>query len=260
MFRECAGLEPMEPIWTDEATTRLERVPEGFMRRAAQDTVAEYARENGFDEITLEVAEGGMGKAREKMAAAMRGEKTDPHERRNRVSGGPQVNLASFECGMCGLVVDGDMPEQCPCCATDRFRGLSAAERDAVGESATIVMEWDFEALKRIERVPPGFMRTMTRSRIEQWARHQGYERISLPIVEEKYADWAEGSDGLESELEWSAEAMVRMEKIPDFIRPVVMREIEGHAKESGSDHVDAEAISRFLGTLSGFGEFHRTA
>ncbi len=219
MFREAAGLAPPEPVWTDEATTRLERVPEGFMRRAAQDTVEAYARDNGFLEITLEVAEGGMGKAREKMAAAMRGDKTEAHGR----------------------------------------RGSGVVEGDAPGESAAQAFDWDAEALAKIERVPPGFMRTMTRSRIEEWARQHGYERITLQVVEEKYANWGEGSDRVERELEWSQEALTRTEKIPDFIRPVVMREIERHVKESGAEHVTGEAMARFLETLSGDGQFHRT-
>ncbi len=259
MFRECAGLEPVEPVWTDEATTRLERVPEGFMRRAAQDTVEEYARENGCAEITLEVAEGGLGKAREKMATAMRGGKTEAHAQRGEEVGKSPARRGSFECDMCGLVVDGAMPERCPSCQADQFRALTDEERRAVSRAATIVFEWDDDALETIGCIPPGFMRTMTRCRIEQWARKHGYDRISPEVVEEKYASWGKGSEGLERELTWSVEAMKRVGKIPDFIRPMVMREIERSVQESGGEHVDGEVIGRFLETMFDIEKFHQT-
>jgi hypothetical protein len=99
----------------------------------------------------------------------------------------------------------------------------------------------------------------MTRCRIEQWARKHGYDRISPEVVEEKYASWGKGSEGLERELTWSVEAMKRVGKIPDFIRPMVMREIERSVQESGGEHVDGEVIGRFLETMFDIEKFHQT-
>ena len=46
--------EPTGPVWTPEALERLERVP-SFVRSMAQNSIEEFARENGHTEITTEV-------------------------------------------------------------------------------------------------------------------------------------------------------------------------------------------------------------
>ncbi|MDA2935111.1 PCP reductase family protein [Acidobacteria bacterium AH-259-D05] len=72
-FQSCDRVNTSEKmVWTDEAVRRLQRVPEGFMRNAAKESVEGYAKENGIRHISLEVAEKGLVAAREQMASAMR--------------------------------------------------------------------------------------------------------------------------------------------------------------------------------------------
>jgi len=59
--------------WTAEAQTRLEQVPEGFMRDASRERIDGFARRGGHGEVTLEVAEAGLAEARNAMAEAMKG-------------------------------------------------------------------------------------------------------------------------------------------------------------------------------------------
>ncbi len=54
--------------WSAEAEARLARVPQGFMRTNSKIKILEYAQETGAAEITLEVAEAGLGRARQLMA------------------------------------------------------------------------------------------------------------------------------------------------------------------------------------------------
>ncbi len=62
---------PQDPVtvpkWTEAGLARLDRVPEGFMRKASREFVEKYAVENGHAEINLEVADAGLGKARAMM-------------------------------------------------------------------------------------------------------------------------------------------------------------------------------------------------
>ena len=74
LFEECdrsadVRADHRGPVWTDPAVGRLRRVPRGFMRDAARRTVEEYARKNDIAQISLEVAEKGLAKARKKMGA-----------------------------------------------------------------------------------------------------------------------------------------------------------------------------------------------
>jgi rubrerythrin len=262
---EEPAAEASDPfVWTDAANERLQRAPEGFMRLAARRTVEDYAKENGIAEITLDVAEEGLAIAREQMGEAMRSGMTmqSPHPSKDqREENEPTDETGSFECQLCGYVVDGKRPAHCSACGVGDLKKLTEEERDIVSTTATITLEWDEKALARLERVPAGFMRTMTRCRIEQWARKFARDRVSLDVVEAKYASWAEGSQGLQMELDWSADAVQRIERIPDFIRPRVVREIEGHARAVGQSRVTGDVLDRVMSNWGGAqGGFHAAA
>lgn len=64
--------------WTDEAVTRLRRVPEGFMRDNSKIKIEEYAKKISARLITLEVAEGGLAEARKMMQEMVAGYAQNP--------------------------------------------------------------------------------------------------------------------------------------------------------------------------------------
>lgn len=49
--------------------------------------------------------------------------------------------------------------------------------------------------------------------------------------------------------LEWSAEAMDRLAKIPDFVRPTVRAEVEAYARKHGESFVTQAMIDQYKGT-----------
>jgi nucleotide-binding universal stress UspA family protein len=116
---------------------------------------------------------------------------------------------------------------------------------------------WSPEAETRLGRVPEGSMREMTRKRIELFARENCVTSITLALVEEKYAAWADGSEKRQSEMAWAADAAARVERIPDFIRPMVVQEIERCAREMGLDSVTGAAIDKASEAWEGMGSFH---
>lgn len=60
----------------------------------------------------------------------------------------------------------------------------SAATASAAPEAAHPAFEWTDEAVERLSRVPAGFMRDLTRTRIEAYAQERGSLAISLDLVE----------------------------------------------------------------------------
>ena len=118
-------------------------------------------------------------------------------------------------------------------------------------------LAWSPDAVARLARVPEGFMREMTKNRVETFARKTDAGTVTLALVEEKYAEWAEGSAKRQSSMEWDAEAAARIERIPDFIRPMVVLEIERCARDMGLDAVTGAAIDKAGETWEGMGAFH---
>ena len=82
-------------------------------------------------------------------------------------------------------------------------------------------------------------MREMTRQRVETFARNNGVDTITPDLIEEKYGEWGKGSAKKKQQMQWDDAATQRISKIPDFIRGMVMLEIERCAKDSGSDTVN---------------------
>ncbi len=67
---------PAELHWQAAALARLMRVPEGFMRDRCKKSIEDFAQQNCYDEITLEVAENGLKLARGEMEKSMKGQST----------------------------------------------------------------------------------------------------------------------------------------------------------------------------------------
>jgi hypothetical protein len=55
-------------------------------------------------------------------------------------------------------------------------------------DDAAATMAWAPEAAQRLARVPAGFMRDMTRTRIEDLAREKGADEVALALAEEAIA------------------------------------------------------------------------
>ena len=51
--------------------------------------------------------------------------------------------------------------------------------------------------------------------------------------------------EGREAEIQWTAEASTRLEKIPEFARPMARQGIERFAKERGFSRVDAVVLDQ---------------
>lgn len=246
------------PVWTEAALARMGRVPEGFMRQAAKAMVEKHAAASGAAEITLEVAEAGLGKAREQMHASMGNGHPNPHA--NPHAAAPVATAAepgAWECHLCGMVVHGPRPAACAGCGTGHFTPLQAERIGKLPPAAFGAVEWDPAARARLERVPEGFMREMSKWRVEKWARAEGKSRVDLEIMEGKYGSWEAGSGKVELSLEWDAAAASRADRIPGFIRAMVQKEIERRVKAQGRARVEGPDIDQAMAHWSATGNFH---
>jgi len=219
----AADDEPL--IWTHEAIARIERVPAGFMRDASRTRVEAYARRQGGNEITLAVCEAGMVEARQAMVEAMQSQ-----------SGRFGSNRSGT--GLCS-----------------GQRAAMQAARETADKPANLV--WTAEAKVRLEDVPEGFMRTLTKQRIESFAARKQTRRIDNDLIDAKYAEWGHGSTAQTMTMPWEEGARQRLARIPDFVRGMVAKEVERCARETGQQQVGLETLSRASQRWEQGGSFH---
>jgi len=211
----------------------------------------------------LEVAEGGLSKAREKMQQTMQ---SGNEVRIPEVKSPNQVNedTGTFECLLCGYTLEGQQPLACEICHGADYKKLSAEEIKITADAAFLKLKWQDEAMEKLQNVPAGFMREMTKNRIEQWARKFNKAEISLEVVEAKYSSWGDGSAGLlnqtsqDASLTWTEDAQSRIQRVPDFIRPMVQLEVERNARQQGQNLVDGGTLDFIMEQWGNEQQFHR--
>lgn len=125
------------------------------------------------------------------------------------------------------------------------------------GPSPKTAAHWNAEALARLMRVPEGFMRTLTRQRVEAFARHKGVQTITSALLDEKYAEWAAGSEQQRPELTWETSTWERVQRIPAVVRGMVIKETERCARGLGKPTVTAEVLALAHDAWSSKGTFH---
>jgi hypothetical protein len=120
-----------------------------------------------------------------------------------------------------------------------------SAPGNAGGESVSAPVEpvWSLEAQERLNKIP-SFMRPMVQMGIESYAKKQGIANITPEVMDASKND--------AGEIEWTAEAIRRLDNIPSFIRPMAKKEIERIAREKGMAAVTEtlmnEAKEKFMG------------
>lgn len=176
-----------------------------------------YAKRENCIEITLEVCEAGLAEARQAMMDAMQ-------------SGGGMPDMAAM------------------------MGGAKAAEPKIEHDVKPV---WTEEGEQRLSSIPEGFMRQLTRERIESFASRKGVAQIDNALIDAKYAEWGEGSARQSMDMEWEDEALSRIQRIPDFVRGMVIKEVERCAHERGDQRVGLEALDKAGNAWEMGGTFH---
>lgn len=131
--------------------------------------------------------------------------------------------------------------------------GAESAEKNSGGEKPV----WTGEAEQRLTSIPEGYMRQLTRERIESFANRKEASQIDNALIDAKYAEWGEGSAKQSMEMEWEDEALSRIQRIPDFVRGMVIKEVERCAREMGAKRVGLEALNSASNSWEKVGKFH---
>jgi hypothetical protein len=123
----------------------------------------------------------------------------------------------------------------CPFSAMVAEMGLTSGGKPANGGPAKPEFTWTPDAKEKLERLP-AFVKPMVQSSVEAFARKQGYQTITLQVMDDSKNDSPNG-------MTWTPEAQQRLDNIPDFIRPMARKEIERVAKERGVATITAQVM-----------------
>ena len=140
-------------------------------------------------------------------------------------------------------------------------------------------LDWDDDALKLVLRAPP-FAQAMAKASVEEYARHEGYERVTIDLLygalsgilppsakhlmglETEDRKLAEARQKARSPIEeyvpherafpWTEAALQRVQsRVPPFIQPMAMLAMERYAREKQLPEVTLEVtiqVARRLG------------
>ena len=214
----------VELHWEAGALARLARVPEGFMREASRQRIESHARQRGAETVTLELAEAGLAIARAAMAekAAADG---------------------------AGVAAEKSPPGKCPF-----SKVLSPVP---VQEAPAPAPAWTAEAAARLQAVPEGFCRTLTERAVNTLARQNDRQQVDADFVQGILKVFENGSRSVETGMPWAENARARMERAPEAVRGMLVKEIEGWAQRNGLAEVDESVVDAVKREWQASGVFH---
>ena len=123
----------------------------------------------------------------------------------------------------------------CPFSAMVAEMGLTSGGKPGNAGAVTTGFAWSADAKEKLDRLP-SFVKPMVQSSVEAFARKQGYQTITLQVMDDSKSDSSNG-------MTWTPEAEKRLENIPDFIRPMARKEVERVAKERGMATITAQVM-----------------
>jgi len=148
----------------------------------------------------------------------------------SQTSAGPSVSMATAPPAKAGEKTSG-----CPFSAMVAEMGLTSGGKPGNAGTATTEFAWSADAKEKLDRLP-SFVKPMVQSSVEAFARKQGYQRITLQVMDDSKSESSNG-------VTWTPEAEKRLENIPDFIRPMARKEVERVAKERGMAAITAQVM-----------------
>lgn len=123
----------------------------------------------------------------------------------------------------------------CPFSAIVAEMGLTSGSKTDNAGAPITGFAWSVDAKEKLDRLP-SFVKPMVQSSVEAFARKQGYQTITLQVMDDSKSDSGNG-------ITWTPEAEKRLENIPDFIRPMARKEVERVAKDRGMVTITAQVM-----------------
>ncbi len=119
-------------------------------------------------------------------------------------------------------------------------------------------LTWTPEARTRLQQVPDGVMRELTKQRVERLAQQLGRSTVSVELMEAKYEQWSQGAEPAATDMAWTEEAREAINRAPDFVRGMVIKAIEAYAASEGATEITPEIMDAAKRFWDESGRFHQ--
>ena len=199
--------EPLD--WDDDALKLILRAPP-FAQAMAKASVEEYARNEGYTRITLDLLHGALMGILPPSAKHLMGLEAEDRK-----------------------------------IAEARKSARSPIEEYIPHERA---FPWTQEALDRVNNRVPAFVRPIAMLAMERYAREKQLTEVTLDVTIEvaRRLGYA-GDEGVQKSMPWTDEALVRLERVPKFERPMVREMVESLARDGGHSAINYEVADEML-------------
>jgi nucleotide-binding universal stress UspA family protein len=131
---------------------------------------------------------------------------------------------------------------------------MKSADKSAIDE---MELPWEQEALARLEKIPQGSSRDMTKKATNAIALQQSVKEISLEFLEQILSIFSSGSNKVTKSLIWHSDAEDAIAKAPTIVQGMLAKEIETYAKRDGLTEVDLTTVNTIKEKWSNGGQFH---
>lgn len=119
-------------------------------------------------------------------------------------------------------------------------------------------LTWTPGARTRLQQVPDGVMRGLTKRRVERLAQQLGRSTVSVELMEARYEQWSEGAQPSTTDMAWTEEAQEAINRVPDFVRGMVIEAIEAYARDAGATEITPEITDAAKRSWDEGGRFHQ--
>ncbi len=215
--------------WTPEAQRRLALVPEGYMREMTEDIILRYAGEQQASEITLAIVEAGIEIAKGEMvqmveAKLARQQKKD--QQKAAKSDSPAVCPVPHDSASDTMTSSGGCPVP-----HSEASGLAMAGQPAFTEAARDHIETLAQRSQESGKASAERATELVENLSVQRAERKGLNEVTPEFIAQMGKKLGYGHPASEKTYEldfvWTAEALAKLEEVPDFCRELTRWRVE---------------------------------
>jgi len=128
---------------------------------------------------------------------------------------------------------------------------------ESQSQTNTSELAWTGAALKRLNKIPAGTSREMTKKAANAIGAQQGLELVTDDFLEKLLDIFSNGSSQVEVTMHWDKDARAGIEKAPPMVQGMLIREIEGYAQRQQLESINLATVQQVKDKWNMSGSFH---
>jgi nucleotide-binding universal stress UspA family protein len=120
-----------------------------------------------------------------------------------------------------------------------------------------IDLPWQAKALVRLQQIPQGTSRDMTKKATNTIAQQQGVNEVDLDFLENILSIFTAGSKKVKKSMPWDKEAEEAISKAPEMVQGMLAQEIEAYAQREKIENIKLAMVDKVKEKWSSDGSFH---